>query len=214
MDYLDKDVKIDALARELAKEKADELFYRQKVKELSEAVTDTLKMLPNSLQELRHAIEMLDKESDNRFLKTKDTYEKILSDLKEIKLDLDNLFEKIRIIQSENETIYEKIIDKNNNESMINQLNEIIKKNEELIVDLNNEKSLAKILNDKFNEQKTLLMDMNNEKSLLYLSKKNTMEILNEIKSKNDTKTYITWLLATITAAVSILSSLGIIGGK
>lgn len=214
MDYLDKDVKIDALARELAKEKADELFYRQKVKELSEAVTDTLKMLPNSLQELRHAIEMLDKESDNRFLKTKDIYEKILSDLKEIKLDLDNLFEKIRIIQSENETIYEKIIDKNNNESMINQLNEIIKKNEELIVDLNNEKSLAKILNDKFNEQKTLLMDMNNEKSLLYLSKKNTMEILNEIKSKNDAKTYITWLLATITAVISILSSFGIISGK
>jgi hypothetical protein len=204
---------IDKDLESLAREKADEIIYRQKVQELSSAVTDVIRVLPNSLQELRYALELLDRDNENERLKLKEVNDKIINELKDIKRDLDQLFVKIRDINIPgSDPAIQKIIDRNDSNSLINVIQDMSKRFESLVSDMNNDKSMAKILESRFTEQRNFLIDLNNEKSLLFQTNKNAREILKELNEKNNVKSYVTWVLISILTIVSILNGLGILG--
>lgn len=202
---MDKDLE------DLAREKADEIIYKQKIQELSSAVSDVIRVLPNSLQELRYALELLDRDNESERSKNKEVNDKIINELKELKKDLDSVFDKLREFNSASSPAIQRIMDKNDENSLINVIQNISKKFESLVSDMNNEKSVAKILDNKFTEQKVFLIDMNNEKSLLSLMNKGTKDILKEIENNSNVKTFITWILISIATIISTLNSLKIL---
>ena len=193
----------------LAREKADEIIYRQKVQELSSAVTDVIRVIPNSLQELRYALEIMDRDNELSRNTSRERNEKLSADLREIKKDMDSIFVKLREINPKGDTSLLKIIDKNDDSSLVNQIAKLSKSLEYHITDMNNEKSVSKVMENKFNEQTSKLTDLNNEKSLLYQINKNSNKILMEVKKSNDTKALITWIVTTVAVIGSAI--LGII---
>ena len=85
-------------AEQLAESKFKEMVFNQKIEELNKAITEMTNQIPSALQELRKALELLDKEDHNFKNATSKNIEKIYAELLQVKKDLDGLFVKIRDI--------------------------------------------------------------------------------------------------------------------
>lgn len=117
----------------LAKEKAEEILHRQKIKELSNAVTDIVKTIPNSLRDIRQALEMLERRQETGDEKISQATILMRSSVESLHSDVNNLATKIREIFNLHENtnteelligLEDRLMDKDSKTSLISIITE------------------------------------------------------------------------------------------
>lgn len=182
----------------LAQEKAEEILYKQKIQKLSVEVSEVLKLLPESLGNLRRSIDLLDLDSKEE-LNSISEIKNLMSNInKLIEKDLNNLGDKIRELSKN----YSELIETNK------ELHEDFLKLKNSILDKNDTQSLSVQLSKLIEDMEKKISDKNNESSLINIISKEFIKINEKTQKAVNIRTWITWAITSITAIIVIISKL------
>lgn len=200
----------------LAQEKANEMIYKQKMKDLTDAVTEIVSLLPSSLKNLRMAIELLDREFENHSKDVKTGQGKSRKEHEDI-IGLMQKVVKSESVVNQLTDLSDQLVNRNIDSSLIRQIELMSYSIKEQITDVTNANSIASIISKRFDEQDKrlneldmMMNDSDNDKSLITRLSAQLEKILEEVNSKNTIKGIVTWILASISAIVVILDKLGV----
>jgi hypothetical protein len=187
---------------DLAKEKAEEIIYRQKIQELTNSVTEIVRTIPQSLRDIRYALDSLEKESERDYENFASITTKVNESIEKISKDLNNLADKIRSLEKVS------LNEEKNSKEIANKVDELNRK----IIDKNNDDSLVIILNELFKETMNKIVSRDNNDSIISILerefKKTQDENREQIQKNLNVRSWVTWILATAGTLVAILFKL------
>ena len=191
-------------ANELAEQKLKDFTLNQKISDLSSLLSDLMRIIPTQLADFSAALTRLGMDVNKNRDVTLDNVDKIFKELENSKKDMDALFTKIREFQmsTTQKDVGEQlngIIDRNNQNSMINQIERKFEEILSLITDKNKDNSLI-----------NLLVDKNKDNSLISIMLKEFNIIITKLNKKEDRRALITALVLGAIAVIELLDKFGV----
>lgn len=189
---------------ELVQEKAVEIAKKQREQELIATVADGIRNIQSAIGNLRQAIELLNKDNNT----TKENETKILNITHNIKDNLLYVNEKLITLENNQKLnnndikeLFKELVSKNNDKSLISQIDNYFNKNVDLLIDLNNDKSLLSQMKKYFNE-------------LIQEIKENQKNIMEEFKKKQNIKTWVSFIISSLIGLGTFITIITQLAGK
>lgn len=199
---------IQRQANEIAEQKLREMTLQQKISDLSSLLSELMRVIPTQLGDFSSAITKLGLDINKNRDIVFDNVDKIYKEIEETKKDMNALFTKIRELQSSTELgdIFDDklkiIIDKNNPNSMINQIDAKFEEILCLMTDKNKDNSLI-----------NQLVDKNKENSLISIMLKEFSLVMDKLNKKEDRRALATAIILITIAIIEFLDKIGVFKG-
>lgn len=116
----------------------DDAQFRKDLRSSFSVIPDMI----NSLSELRKSVESLISE----YSKFEGGQNRLLIESSDINKELNDLFEKMRKLDDSYKTLEDKLVNKNNQSSLVEVISKLIKEQDERLTDKNNPKSIISVL--------------------------------------------------------------------